>query len=527
MAQLRQVHAQIIFSGLHQDETLVSYLVTSMIKSGQADAALTVFKQVILPQSFLWTSMIREYACSGHLLEAVRFYDQMQSRMCRPNNFNIPFALKACGSLRFIFQGEQIHADLMKLGFSSDVYVQTSLLDMYVKCSKVATAKQVFDSMSEKTVVSWTAMLAGYCNVGHLDNAEDLFHGMPTKNVVTWNIMIDGLCRHGNVAEAQRYFDMMPVRNVVSWTTMIGGYSRKHDVVNARLLFDQMDEREVVAWTAMISCYVENGDPDKAIEIFREMQGAGVKPDEVTLLVLISAAAETGSSDTCEWIQNCIKASCYGSKLQINNGLLNMYASVGSIIKALEVFHEMFEKDVVSYNSIITGCASNGFASRALSLFSMMLNDRIQPSSITFTAVLTACAHSGLVEEGRKNFSLLHELGYVELKAKHYSCMVDLLGRAGFIDEAYNLIKTMPIESEGSIWGALLGACKIHGNVEVGEIAANKLFELESGNAGNFCVLANIYSENKMWVEAGKMRGAMMHKGVYKNPGRSLVEAGI
>ncbi|CAM8963782.1 unnamed protein product [Rhodiola kirilowii] len=464
-------------------------------------------------------------ACNGHLQEAIALYAQMRTQLVKPNNFNIPFALKACGNLKCISEGEQIHADLLKEGFISDVYVQTSLLDMYVKCGRVAMAKQVFDRMVEKTIVSWTAMLAGYCSVGLLDQAKDLFREMPTKNVVTWNVMIDGLCRFGNIAEARRYFDMMPVKNVVSWTTMISGYSRRQDVVNARLLFDKVVEKEVIAWTAMISCYVENGDPDEAIEIFREMQAAGVKADEVTFLTVISAVTETGSSNLCEWIHNCIKATHYGSKLKINNALLNMHASVGSVNKALKVFHEMSKRDVVSYNSIITGCASHGFADQALTLFSMMLNAGIRPNGITFTAVLTACAHSGLVEEGRKNFALMRKLGFIKPKVKHYSCMVDLLGRAGLIDEAYNLITSMPLEPEASIWGALLGACKIHGNLQVAEIAANKLFEMESRNPGNFCVLANIYSENKMWIEASKLRGMMMGEGVCKMAGRSLVEA--
>uniref|UniRef100_A0A7N0ULN3 Chlororespiratory reduction 4 n=1 Tax=Kalanchoe fedtschenkoi TaxID=63787 RepID=A0A7N0ULN3_KALFE len=526
VAQLSQVHSQIIVNGSHQDDTLVSHLVSSLIKSGNPDVASTVFQQVKHPQNYLWTCIIRGYSsCDSHLQGAIAFYAQMRNQLFLPNNFNIPFALKACAKLKCICEGEQIHADLLKVGFISDVYVQTSLLDMYVKCSQVTKAKQVFDNMFEKNVVSWTAMLAGYFNSGLLDEAADLFQEMPTKNIVTWNVMIDGLSRSGNIVEARHYFDMMPVKNVVSWTTMIGGYSRRQDVVNARLLFDQMVEKEVVAWTAMISCYVENGNPDEAIEIFREMQAAGVKADEVTMLVVISAGTATGSFDICEWIQNCVKAGCYGSKLRISNALVNMYASVGNITKALEVFYGMSKRDVVSYNSIIAACGSHGFADQALSLFSMMLNAGVRPNSITFTGVLTACAHSGLVQEGRQNFALMHELGFIELKMKHYSCMVDLLGRAGFIDEAYMLVASMPIEPETTIWGALLGACKIHGNLHVAELAANKLIEMESGNPGNFCVLANIYSENYMWVEASKLRGMMMHEGLYKMPGRSLVEA--
>ncbi|XP_057953226.1 pentatricopeptide repeat-containing protein At3g29230-like [Malania oleifera] len=522
--QLNQIHAQILVSGLHQDDHLVTKLITYTISTGNSKLASLVFRQVKCPTRLLWTSMIRGYSFNGPHGEAVIFYSLMKGQSFLPNNYNFPFALKACGILKTLFEGQQIHSDIVKLGFLSDIFVQTALLDMYVKCSRMECAKRVFDNMAMKNVVSWTAILAGYCNNGFLEQAEGLFHDMPAKNVVSWNVMINGLARLGHLEEARQYFDRMPQKTVVSWTTMICGYSRAGDLTNARLFFDCMGQKEVVAWTAMISSYVQNGAPDEAIKLFSEMLASGVKVDEVTMLAVISAATELSSLHLCAWIENRINEGGLNADIRILNAILNMYVQCGRIDKALEIFHKMPMRDVISYNSVIMGCASHGNADSALSLFSMMIEAKVQPNSITFVGVLTACAHMGLVDEGRKYFHLMLELGFIEPKVEHYACMVDLLGRAGYIDEAYDVVVSMPIRPEASTWGALLGACRIHGRIDLAELVSKKLFEMEPDNPGNYAILANIYSEKRMWDEAGRVRKAMEDKRVLKTPGSSWAE---
>ncbi|KAF8414343.1 hypothetical protein HHK36_002344 [Tetracentron sinense] len=519
---LNQIHAQMLVSGLHQDDLLITKLITSIIVTGEPELASLVFNQVECPNGFLWTSMIRCYSRYGPFKEAIVFYARMRCQSFRPNNFNFPFALKTCGVLKALSEGKQIHTDVMKLGFVSDVFVQTALLDMYVKCRRLKTAKQVFDSMKTKSVVSWTAIVAGYCRHGLLKQAQELFHDMPAKNIITWNAMIDGLARFGDLGTARWYFNSMPQINRVSRTIMIGGYSRAGDVANARLLFDRMTEKEVVEWTAMISCYVENGEPGEAIKLFREMLAADVKVDEITMLALISAAAQFGSSHLCVWIENHISEGGFGSDIRILNALINLYVQCGSIEKAFDSFEKIPNKDVISYNSMITGYATHGDADGTLSLFSMMIGANVQPNSITFVGVLTVCAHRGLVDKGRRYFRLMLDLGYIKPKVEHYACMVDLLGRAGHLEEAHNLILNMPIRPEPSTWGALLGACRIHGNLGMAEVVARKLFEMEPENPGNYAILTNMYSEKRMWDAAIKVRTAMKEMRVFKTPGISI-----
>ncbi|KAK9115095.1 hypothetical protein Syun_021892 [Stephania yunnanensis] len=467
--------------------------------------------------------MIRGYSrCPSR--DGIAVYARMRQQLFLPGDYDAPFALKCCATLKALFEGEQIHADVLKLGFEWNVFVQTALLDMYVKCSRIETAEQVFNNMRVKSVVSWTAMVAGYSKYGLLDKAKRLFHEMPIRNVVTWNALIDGQTRSGDVEAAQWYFNHMPQRNTVSWTIMISGYSKSGNVEKARMLFDRMNSREVVAWTVMISCYVENGEPGEAINFFREMLAADVKPDEVAMLALLSAAAQLRSMHLCSWVENCINECGFKSDIRILNAIISMYMECGSIDRAFDVFQKIPNKDVISYNSMITGCAAHGDPSNVFHLFSLMTRANIQPNSITFIGILTACAHRGLVAEGMSYFKLMLDLGYVELKSEHYACMVDLLGRAGELAEAYKLITEMPLKAKASTWGALLGACRIHGNVKLAEMVARKLFEIEPANPGNYAVLANMYAEKRMWDEAAIVRSAMEKKKVFKTHGSSWTE---
>ncbi|XP_077214627.1 putative pentatricopeptide repeat-containing protein At5g37570 isoform X2 [Tasmannia lanceolata] len=522
--QLNQVYSQMHVNGLHRDNLLITKLINGLMLVGESRLACVIFNQVDCPNGLLWTSMIRGFSCNGSFREAIKFYEQMKHQYVQPNNFDFPVALKSCATLEALFEGEQIHADVVKLGFVSDVFVQTALLDMYAKCSRIEMAKRVFENMREKNVVSWTAIVAGYCRHGHLEQAQELFHEMPSKNIITWNVMVDGFARFGHLKMARWFFDRMPQRNVVSWTVMVGGYTKAGDMENARLLFDQMGEREVVAWTAMISGYAQNGKPDEAIELFHEMLAADVKPDEITILGVASAGAQLGSLHMSNWIEDCIDKCGFGCDVRVQNAVINMYVQCGRIDRAFCVFEKIAEKDVVSYNSMIMGCANHGDTDRALCVFSMMNRAKIRPNSITFTGLLTACSHRGLVDEGRRCFQLMLDSGYLSPTVEHYACMVDLLGRAGHLDEAHKLIENMDVSAKASTWGALLGACRIHGNLGLAEVVSQRLFELEPNDPGNYAILANMYAEAKMWDAAVRVRMLIKDRQLFKTAGSSWVE---
>ncbi|XP_058113098.1 putative pentatricopeptide repeat-containing protein At5g37570 isoform X3 [Magnolia sinica] len=524
LVQLNQIHAQMLVNGFHRDNWLLTKLINALMSIAEQKLACAVFHHVDSPDEFLWNWMIRSYSCHGPVREAIVFYDMMRRRCVRPNNFSFPFALKSCAAVEALSEGEQMHADIVKLGFVCDVFVQTALVDMYAKCSRIEMARRVFDGMGEKSVVSWTAIVAGYCRHGLLEQAQELFDEMPVRNAVAWNVMIDGLARFGDLEVARHVFDRMSQRNTVSWTIMIGGYLRVGDMVRARRLFDQMVGKEVVAWTAMISGYAQNGESGEAIKLFHMMLADDVKPDEVTMLGVISAGVQSASLHLCTWIEECINRCGFGSDVRVLNAAINMYVQCGSIDQAFHVFEKMPERDVVSYNSMIAGCATHGDMKGALSVFSMMIEAKVLPNSITFIGILTACAHGGLVDEGRTYFRMMLDLSHVKITVEHYACMVDLLGRAGHLDEAHELILNMPIEPKASTWGALLGACRIHGNLGLAEVVAQKLFEMEPENPGNYTILANMYTEGRMWDAAGWVRRLMKDRQVSKTTGSSWIE---
>ncbi|KAL5716953.1 hypothetical protein ACHQM5_010052 [Ranunculus cassubicifolius] len=523
LTQRNQILSHMLVTGVYGDHYFLSTLINSLFKSRTPQLASLLFNWSSSSSSLLWTSMIRGYS-SSNSTESLLYYVQMRRRGFFPNNFNIPFALKSCGISKSLSIAHQIHADIVKLGFVLNVFVQTALLDVYVKCSKLETAQRVFDQMSVKSVVSWTAILSGYCRDGLLEHAQKVFDEMPVRNMVSWNVMVDGFARYGRLEIAQMYFDCMPQRNAVSWTIMIGGYSKAGIVDKARWIFDQMVEKEVIAWTAIMTCYVQNGKPHEAIKLFHQMLEARLKLDEVTMLTVITAVSQMGSLKLCAWIQSCIFESGFKYDIRILNATITMYVQCGSIEKAFEIFQKMPIKDVVSYNSMITGYASHGDAKQAFSLFSMMTRDNVLPNSITFTSLLNVCAHSGLLEEGQRYFRLLLDAGYVELRSEHYACMVDLLGRAGYLDEAHDLILGMPVKPSASTWGALLGACRIHGNIHLAEAVSKRLFEIEPENSGNYAILANMYADKRMWHSAANARKAMKEKSLMKTLGSSWAE---
>ncbi|RAL46550.1 hypothetical protein DM860_004829 [Cuscuta australis] len=325
---------------------------------------------------------------------------------------------------------------------------------------------------------------------------------------------------------ARKVFDEMPVRDAISWTSLTLAYAKCGDMDAAVILFDEMPFKDMVAWTTVVTGLAQNGRPKQAIELFCKMQNAGVQVDDVTLSGVISACAQLGSSQHAEWIRNVAEKSGYGpaDHVVIGSALIDMHSKCGSLESACEVFEQMKEKNVFSYSSMILGFAMHGHASSALHLFRRMLRTDVKPNDVTFLGVLLACSYSGLVEQAKHFFHLMENKYGIKPEVNHYACLVDVLGRAGELQQALDLIHKMPIKPNGGVWGALLGGCRIHGNPEVAEIAANHLFELEPDGIGNFVLLSNIYASAGRWEDVLKVRKMVKSRLLKKNPSRSWVE---
>ncbi|XAR71037.1 hypothetical protein NMG60_11028117 [Bertholletia excelsa] len=557
--QSKQIHALILVNGLHHLETLL--LRRLLVCTTNHSQSTRKYVQQILfhmqhPDVFSWSCTIRSLSRDGQFGEAFALYVQMQRSGLFPSTFTISSSLKACGRIMCKAGGISIHAQVHKHGFSRIVYVQTALLDFYSKLGNTVVARKVFDEMVHKNVVSWNSILWAYLKSGNLDMAECVFGEMPEKDVISWNSMISGYGRAGimeqayalfyqmperNIASwnaiingyidcgkielARNFFDTMPRRNNVSGISMISGYSKYGDVESACDVFDQMGEKDLLLYNAMIACYAQNGRSKEALDLFNSMlqPNVNIQPDKMTFASVISACSQLGDERFGSWVESYANELGIIMDDHLTTALIDLYAKCGSINKAYELFQGLQNKDLVAYTAMILGCGINGRADEAIKLFEEMMAARIYPNLVTFNGILTAYNHAGLVDEGYKCFTSMREYGLVP-SADHYGIMVDLLGRAGRLHDAYELIKSMPMQPHAGVWGALLLACSLHNNVELGEIAAKHCSELESDTTGYHSLLAHIYASAGRWNDAKSLKGNIQERGISKIPGCSWVE---
>ncbi|CAN6481726.1 unnamed protein product [Victoria cruziana] len=524
--ELQQIHAQLTTAGLSGDIFAISKAVAFLSDSASCsiDYARAVFRTIRNPSIFTWNCMIRSLAAGDSPREAIILFSQMLRGGFRPNNFTYPFVVKACTESSAVDFGISVHARTLKSGLDRDAYVRSSLIHMYSRSNRVEDARRLFEGISERDVASWNAMVDGYVRSGDIVVAQSLFDQMACKDVVSWNTMITGYSNIGRLEDARKMFDESPSRNIVSWNAMLTGYAKAGDVESARRVFDEMPRRDVVSWNAMIACYSQRNRSIDALLLFQEMRAVCVKPTEATLVCVLSACADLGALDQGKRLRSYIDSHRIKLNTVLGTALTDMYAKCGSIEEAIEVFNLIPEKDVLSWNTIIAGLAMHGHVKRCYQLFMQMIQSGNEPDDITFVAMLSSYSHAGMVEEGLQLLDCMTSRFNISPKAEHYGCVIDLLGRAGLLEKAMELISGMPIEPNAGAWGALLGACRIHGNVELGERVGEHLISLEPEHSGRYVLLSNIYALAERWVDAREVRKLMNTRGVSKPPGFSFLE---
>lgn len=516
------------------------------------------------PNSFSWNVAIRGFLDSQNQRQALVLYKRvLQCDGTKPDNYTYPLLFKACARLSLIRMGSEILGHVLHLGFHSDAFVSNAAIHMLASCGDLEGARKMFDKSCVRDLVSWNSMINGYVRRGWAIEALNFYREMkdegikpdevtmigvvsscaqledlgvgreshryieenglkPTTPLV--NALMDMYVKCGNLEAAQKIFDSMTNKTVVSWTTMIMGYVKSSLLDMAQKLFYEMPDKDVVPWNAMIGGFVHANRAKEALALFNEMQNMNIKPDEVTMVGCLSACSQLGALDVGIWIHYYIEKHKLYLNVALGTALMDMYAKCGKITKALQVFQELPERNSLTWTSIISGLALHGNAHVAIAYFSEMIDNGLMPDEVTFLGLLSACCHGGLVEEGRKYFAQMSSKFNLSPKLKHYSCMVGLLGRAGLLEEAEELIKSMPIEADAVVWGALFFACRIHGNVLMGERAASKLLQMDPHDSGIYVLLANMYGEAEMWEEARMVRKMMKQRGVEKTPGCSSIE---
>lgn len=499
----------------------------------------------------------------------LRAYVGMLARGARPDAYTFPPLLKAVVAERGAVPpsvGDSVHAHVVKFGLELNAHVASSLVLMYAARGDGVTARALLDVQPARgggTPVVWNALMSGHkrrrqfrlscCSFLDMVRAgvvatpvtyitvlsacgkgNDVLLGMQLhKRIIesgvlpdlkVENALVDMYAECGEMEAAWDLFEGMQVRNIVSWTSVISGCVRLGQVDRARVLFDRMPERDTVSWTAMIDGYVQAGQFRGALEMFREMQLSKVRADEFTMVSIVTACAQLGALETGEWAR--IYMNRHGIKMDtfVGNALIDMYSKCGSIERAMDVFNEMHSRDKFTWTAVILGLAVNGHGEEAIDMFDRMLRAFEAPDEVTFIGVLTACTHAGLVDKGRDFFLSMTVTYRIAPNVIHYGCIIDLLGRAGKLREALETIGKMPMKPSSAIWGTLLAACRVHGNSEIGELAAERLLELDPENSMAYVLLSNLYAKSNRWGDVRWLRQVMMEKGIKKEPGCSLIE---
>ncbi|CAK7322958.1 unnamed protein product [Dovyalis caffra] len=456
MSHLKQIHAHSFLTGLHDNSVILAKMLrfAAVSPSGDLAYAHSLFDQLPHPNTFFYNTLIRGYAKSSIPSYSLHLVSQMRRNGVDPDEFTFNFLIKARSRVRvnkncnlpLIVECDEIQGAVLKFGFSSHLFVQNALIHLYAVRGNPVAAWRVFDETVGVDVVSWSGLVLAHVRAGELDRA--------------------------------------------------------------RWVFDQMPERDVVSWTSMVSAYSQAKYSGEALELYRDMVDAGVRPDEVTLVSVISACTNLGDLQMGFSVHSYIDENGFGWMVSLCNALIDMYAKCGCMDRVWQVFSKMRKKSLVTWNSMISACANNGDPEDSFELFNCMMNSGVAPDGLTFLAILTAYAHMGLVYEGCRLFESMQRDYGIEASIEHYGCMINMLGQAGWLEQAYELISNMPLPSNDAVWGVLLAACRKYGDTYMGERVVKKLIELKPDEGWYYTILRDIY----VAAALVRQRGAVSRK---------------
>ncbi|XP_073123444.1 uncharacterized protein [Henckelia pumila] len=505
----------------YQDVVTWNSMISGYVNNGLMDDAVRVFNQMTLKDVVSWNLLIGGLVKIKEFNKAEEFFRMMGVRDIATWTIMLKARLEAGGLVeaREFFQDMPI----------KDVQAWSTMISGYLKHRSVEIAEGLFQKMPEKDWTSWITMIDGLVSNGRINNALRLFNEMPQKCKKTWNSILLAMVRNGLVKEAHAVLEKSSLSGVVSWTNIMKGYFDTGEVEVAMKVFELMTSRDTTVWNVAIFGLDENDRGEDGIKLFIKMKEDRLPLDEATHTSFLVICSNLPSLNLGKQIHaEAIKAGI-DRFISTSNALITMYFRCGNVSSALLEFYSMACHDTISWNSVICGLAHHGQAENAIKIFEKMrLLSTVEPNQITFVGVLSACSHAGLVEHGKFYFSVMRDEYFIQSTNEHYTSIVDLLGRFGRIDEALNIVRQMivhGVEVCASIWGALLGACRMHKNVVVAKICGEKILELEPYNSGVYMILGEMYLASGMKDEAEKIWVRMKNTGVKKQPGCSWVES--
>ncbi|KAK1266233.1 Pentatricopeptide repeat-containing protein [Acorus gramineus] len=461
---IKQLQSHLITLG-HEHTQFLTFKLLRSCSVFDVSYARLIFDRIPSPNVYLFTAMITAYSILPDPPSALSLFNSMLRRPAgrpKPNHFLYPHIIRSSSDMGDPNLIGSVHARIAKTGFGGYPFVETALVDAYCRCADVKTAREVFDGMRERSVVSWTAMVSGYARAGELGEAVKLFEEMPERDAASWNAVIAGCAQSGLVSEA--------------------------------------------------------------VSFFKRMRVAGEKPNETTVVCALSACGHLGMVMLGRWAHGYAKKQGFSSSPFVLNALVDMYGKCGRLGEASRVFDGWVDRGLTAWNSMINCLALHGRSVEAVSMFEEMRRRKVHPDEVTFVGLFNACTHGGLVDEGLEYFESMRREHGIERKIEHYGCLIDLLGRAGRLREAMEVAAEMEMEPDEVIWGCLLNGCRIHGEVELAEVAMERLLAIDPRDAGNRAMLANMYGEHGRWEKVRLIRRNLKGNVGKKLPGCSWVE---
>ncbi|XP_057514336.1 pentatricopeptide repeat-containing protein At2g33680-like isoform X1 [Actinidia eriantha] len=529
----KQAHSVAVKIGGCADVFVGTSLLNMYCKLGLVLVARKVFDRMPERNSVSWAAMISGYAVqrdSGQAMGLLRLMTGVEKE--RVNEFVLTSVLSAFTLPEVIDNGKQTHCLAIKNGVLSIVSVGNAIVTMYGKCGSLDDAVQAFELLSDKNAISWSAMITGFSQSGDPEKALKLFSKMHFSGMMPSEYTLVGVLNAcsdisaaGEGKQVHGYLVKLGFESqIYIMTALVDMYAKSGCVADARKGFDYLKEPDIVLWTSMIGGYVQNGENEDALILYCNMQMEGIFPNELTMASVLKACSSLAALEQGKQIHARVVKYGFGLEVPIGSVLSTMYAKCGSLEDGNTVFRRMPVRDVVAWNSMISGLSQNGLGNEALELFEEMRSEGTRPDYVTFVNILSACSHMGLVERGWSYFNMMsNEFGIV-LRVEHYACMVDLLGRAGRLKEAKEFIESATIDHGLCLWRILLSGCRNYRDYELGAYAGEKLMELGSQESSAYVLLSSIYTVLGRREDVERVRMMMNLRGVNKEPGCSWIE---
>ncbi|KAK2665074.1 hypothetical protein Ddye_003648 [Dipteronia dyeriana] len=530
----KNIHCLVLKLGFELDVFVVASLLHMYCRFGLAGVARKLFDGMPFRDRGSWNAMISGYCQSGNAADALNVLHEMRLEGVNMDPVTIASILPVCAQLDDTVSGMLIHLYAIKHGLEFDLFVSNNLINMYSKFGIPGHALRVFDKMVVRDIVSWNSIISAYEQNNDPVHAHGFFNEMQRFGVQPDSLTLVSLASivaQLNDHQSSRSVHGFIMRrgwlmeDVVIGNAVVDMYAKLGVLSSACAVFEGLPIIDVISWNTLITGYAQNGHASEAIEVYQMMEECTeIIPNQGTWVSILPAYSHVGALREGMKIHGRVIKDRLYLDVFVGTCLVDMYGKCGRLDDAMSLFYQMPRRNSVPWNAIISCHGVHGNGDKALKLFREMLDEGVKPDHITFVSLLSACSHSGLVSEGQWCFHMMQEECGIKPHLKHYGCMVDLFGRAGQLEMAYNFIINMPIRPDSSVWGALLGACRIHGNIELGVYASDRLFELDSKNVGYYVLMSNMYANVGKWKGVEKVRSLARDRGLKKTPGWSTIE---